>query len=77
LEEVTNKEFERGRTHNLGIASRDGNYVALLTQDALPADHHWFARLIGGFAVSARVGGVIGRLKAYPEHCQAVPKSLL
>ena len=68
LQQIANKEFQHGRTRNLGIASTEGDYVALLTQDTLPADRHWLARLIGGFAVSPRVAGVIGRHRAYPEH---------
>ncbi|MGH7842549.1 MAG: rhamnan synthesis F family protein [Candidatus Binataceae bacterium] len=68
LQQIANKEFQHGRTRNLGNALTEGDYVALLTQDALPSDRHWLARLIGGFAVSPRVGGVIGRHKAFPEH---------
>ncbi len=68
LQQIANKEFQHGRTRNLGIASTEGDYVALLTQDTLPANRHWLARLIGGFAVSSRVAGVIGRHRAYPEH---------
>lgn len=68
LQQIANQEFQHGRTRNLGIASTEGDYVAILTQDALPCDRHWLARLIGGFAVSPRIGGVIGRHKAYPEH---------
>ena len=76
LERIVNKEFQHGRTRNLGIASTEGDYVAILTQDALPSDRHWLARLIGGFAVSPRVGGVIGRHKAYPEHGPFIARDL-
>ena len=38
----------------MGIASTGGDYVAMLTQDTLPSDRYWLARLIGGFAVSPR-----------------------
>ena len=76
LQQIANKEFQHGRTRNLGIASTEGDYVAILTQDALPSDRHWLARLIGGFAVSPRVGGVIGRHKAYPEHGPFIARDL-
>ncbi|MDQ6703198.1 MAG: glycosyltransferase [Pseudomonadota bacterium] len=76
LQQIANKEFQHGRTRNLGIASTEGDYVAILTQDALPSDRYWLARLIGGFAVSPRVGGVIGRHKAYPEHGPFIARDL-
>jgi O-antigen biosynthesis protein len=76
LQQIANKEFQHGRTRNLGIASTEGDYVAMLTQDALPSDRHWLARLIGGFSVSPRVGGVIGRHKAYPEHGAYVARDI-
>lgn len=68
LHEIPKSRFQHGRTRNLGIEMTDGEYVAILTQDALPADRHWLRNLIGGFARSSRVAGVIGRHHAYPEH---------
>lgn len=68
LETIANSEFQHGRTRNLAIARTDGEYVAVLTQDARPKDENWLARLIGGFAKGPRVAGVIGRHEAYPEH---------
>ncbi len=46
----------------------DGEYVAILTQDALPADRYWLRNILEGFSRSDRVAGVIGRHYAYPEH---------
>ncbi len=68
LHEIPKSQFQHGRTRNLGIRMTDGEYVAILTQDALPADRHWLRNLIGGFSRSNRVAGVIGRHHAYPEH---------
>jgi len=68
LHEIPNREFQHGRTRNLGIAMTEGDCVAILTQDALPADDRWLAALIGGFDRSNRVAGVIGRHLAYPQH---------
>ncbi len=50
--------------------------MAILTQDALPADRHWLAKLIGGFSASPRVGGVIGRHRAYPGHGPFIARDL-
>lgn len=68
VHEISKSQFQHGRTRNLGIEMTDGEYVAMLTQDALPADQHWLAELIGGFSRSPKVAGVIGRHHAYPEH---------
>lgn len=68
LETIPNSEFQHGRTRNYAIAQTEGEYVAVLTQDARPKDEHWLANLIGGFAMGPRVAGVIGRHEAYPEH---------
>ncbi|MBK3398719.1 glycosyltransferase [Methylobacterium ajmalii] len=68
LETIPNSEFQHGRTRNYAISQTEGEYVAVLTQDARPKDEHWLANLIGGFAMGPRVAGVIGRHEAYPEH---------
>ena len=67
-EEIPQREFQHGRTRNLGISRTDGAYVAVTTADALPADDQWLARLVGGFSKGKRVAGVTGRHLAYPEH---------
>ncbi|NEU13345.1 glycosyltransferase [Methylobacterium sp. BTF04] len=67
-EQISQADFQHGRTRNLGIAQSDGDFVALLTQDARPVDTRWLSALIGGFAMGPRVAGVIGRHEAYPMH---------
>ena len=68
LHEIPKSEFQHGRTRNLAISMTDGDYVAVLTQDALPCNAHWLSALIGGFSRSNRVAGVIGRHFAFPDH---------
>ncbi len=57
LETIPNSEFQHGRTRNYAISQTEGEYVAVLTQDARPKDEHWLANLIGGFAMGPRVAG--------------------
>ena len=76
LHQIPNNEFQHGRTRNLAVSMTEGDYVAILTQDATPADKHWLAKLIGGFSFSDRVAGVIGRHKGYPEHGGFVARDL-
>lgn len=68
VEMIDKAAFQHGRTRNLGIARSEGDYVAVITQDARPKDERWLAALVGGFARGPRVAGVIGRHEAYPEH---------
>ncbi len=68
VSEIPNSEFQHGRTRNLGISMTEGEYVAVLTQDALPADENWLSSLISGFGAGKRIAGVTGRHVAYPEH---------
>lgn len=68
VETIPNVEFQHGRTRNRGIAQSDGEYVAIITQDACPKDERWLTNLIAGFSRGPNVAGVIGRHEANPEH---------
>lgn len=68
VEKIDKLEFQHGRTRNLGIERSDGQFIAVITQDACPRDRFWLSQLISGFDCGPRVAGVIGRHEAYPEH---------
>lgn len=68
IETIDKADFQHGRTRNLGIERSDGQFVALITQDACPLNKFWLAHLISGFDYGPRVAGVIGRHQAYPDH---------
>jgi glycosyltransferase involved in cell wall biosynthesis len=68
--QIAPTEFSHGRTRNLLVREAEGEYVALLTQDAEPADEHWLERLLGGFALGSDVGIVYG---PYRPRAQASP----
>jgi rhamnosyltransferase len=53
-------EFSHGGTRNLLVREADADRVAFLTQDAVPADEEWLARLLGGFDLAADVALVFG-----------------
>jgi rhamnosyltransferase len=47
--EIDHASFNHGATRNLLMAEAAGQQVAMLTQDAVPADERWLERLISGF----------------------------
>ncbi len=59
-------EFNHGRTRNLAIAASRGELVALLVQDATPADRQWLAKLADCFADPA-VAGAYSRQIPRPD----------
>lgn len=59
-------EFSHGGTRNLLVHHAAGSHVALITQDGVPADEHWLARLLEGFEIADDVGLVFGPYRARP-----------
>jgi len=58
--EIEPQHFSHGATRNLLLREATGEHVALLTQDAEPADERWLERLLGGFALAGDVALVYG-----------------
>jgi glycosyltransferase involved in cell wall biosynthesis len=58
--EIPVERFSHGGTRNLLMRRAQGGHVAFLTQDAVPADPGWLARLLDGFALAPDVGLVYG-----------------
>lgn len=61
LHQIPNSEFSHGGTRQRAAELADGEFVVYLSQDAVPADGTWLARMVEAFAVSDRVAGVLGR----------------
>ena len=68
--------FGHGRTRNLLMQRSSGDHVALLTQDAVPADDRWLARLIDGFSCAVNVGLVFGPYRARSDASAMVTREL-
>lgn len=68
--EIAPRSFSHGGTRNLLMERSAGDHVAFLTQDSVPADDRWLARLLGGFELSSDVALSFGpyrpRLDASP-----------
>jgi glycosyltransferase involved in cell wall biosynthesis len=70
--EIPAAKFSHGGTRNLLVREARGERVALLTQDAEPADERWLERLLGGFELGEDVGIVYGPYRARSTASAAV-----
>jgi glycosyltransferase involved in cell wall biosynthesis len=69
-------QFSHGGTRNLLLRRASGSHVALLTQDARPADDRWLAQLLEGFDAAPDVGLVFGPYQARPDASLMVRREL-
>ncbi|MDP2786086.1 MAG: glycosyltransferase [Sulfurimicrobium sp.] len=60
-------EFGHGQTRNFGISKTKGEFVALITQDALPASNEWLFNLVSAVEQAPDVAGAFGRHLPYPD----------
>lgn len=74
--EIDPSHFSHGGTRNLLMNEASGTHVALLTQDAEPADAHWLERLLAGFDLAPDVGLVCGPYLPRPHASPAVRMEL-
>lgn len=61
------REFGHGKTRNLAVAAAAGDYIAMITQDALPCTPFWLVELLKPALADERIAGVFGRHIAYPS----------
>jgi glycosyltransferase involved in cell wall biosynthesis len=70
--EIPEREFNHGRTRNLLMREAHGVRVALLTQDAEPAEEGWLQQLLAGFELAEDVAIVYGPYRPRPDAAAAV-----
>jgi rhamnosyltransferase len=76
LIEIGADDFSHGATRNLMMQRATGDVVAFLTQDAVPTDEHWLARLLDGFALADDVALVHGPYRPRPDASPSVAREL-
>ncbi|MBI5586985.1 MAG: glycosyltransferase family 2 protein [Deltaproteobacteria bacterium] len=59
--EIPPGEFNHGLTRNYGIENSKGDFIVLMTQDAVPADESWLKNLVDTFDNDERIAGVYAR----------------
>jgi rhamnosyltransferase len=70
--EIAPHEFGHGSTRNLLMREAAGEHVALLTQDAEPADERWLERLLEGFSLADDVAIAYGPYRPREDASLAV-----
>ena len=74
--EIPHQDFNHGATRNVLMREAEGARVALLTQDAEPADERWLERLLEGFAQAEDVAIVYGPYRPRADAAFAVRTEL-
>lgn len=74
--EIAPERFSHGGTRQLLMERASGAHVAFLTQDAVPADEHWLAGLLGGFTLAGDVGLAFGPYLPRPGASPMVAREL-
>jgi glycosyltransferase involved in cell wall biosynthesis len=74
--QIPPESFSHGGTRNLLMSRARGDHVAFLTQDSVPADEHWLARLLGAFSLADDVGLAFGPYRPGPQASPSVAREL-
>jgi rhamnosyltransferase len=74
--EIPSSSFSHGGVRNTLMNATTGARVALLTQDAEPADARWLERLLEGFQLADDVALVYGPYRPRPDASPAVRMEL-
>jgi glycosyltransferase involved in cell wall biosynthesis len=67
ISRIPQSEFQHGRTRNLCASMAKGEFVAFLTQDALPTDEAWLYNIVTVLEHFPRAAGAFGRHLAWPR----------
>jgi GT2 family glycosyltransferase len=70
--EIEPERFSHGGTRNRLLEAAASEHVALLTQDAQPADEHWLASLLSPFELGDRVAIAYGPYRPRPDAAMPV-----
>ena len=74
--EIEPAAFSHGGTRNLLMERAESEHVAFLTQDSIPADECWLARMMRGFELTEDVGLVFGPYLPRPDASPMVAREL-
>ena len=65
--EIKPSEFGHGKTRNFAAANSTGEFIIMITQDALPINNDWLAEMVDTAEQDANIAGVFGQHIAHPD----------
>ena len=74
--EIAKQDFNHGGTRNLGVSLAQGEYVAFITQDAIPANDFWLYNLVSPLKTNVNAAGVFGRHIPYQDTSKYLKRDL-
>ena len=69
--------FQHGFTRNIGVEISDAEFVAFITQDAIPANEKWLYSLVNALEANPSAAGAFGRHIAHDNADPYVKQELL
>ncbi len=76
FETIKRRDFNHGATRNYGVSIAKGDFVAFLTQDALPTTKHWLYDLVTMLERFPNAAGVFGKHIAHDDASYYTRKEL-
>ena len=67
LYQIPKGEFQHGYTRNVGVDLSNSEFVAFITQDAIPANDKWLYNLVNALESSPNAAGAFGRHVAHDD----------
>lgn len=74
--EIPSHSFSHGETRNLLMRRSQGDHVAFLTQDSVPADRRWLDHLLQAFSLAPDVGLAFGPYRPRDDASPMVAREL-
>ena len=76
VHQINQKNFQHGYTRNKGIEWSNAEFVAFLTQDAIPANKYWLYNLVSALENEHNAAGCFGRHIAHDDAPQLMKQEL-
>ena len=74
--QIPKKDFQHGFTRNIGVDISDSEFVAFITQDAIPANNKWLYNLVSALEANTNAAGAFGRHIAHDNASPFIAKEL-